>query len=118
MKQIVASVDDVARIVGQIAKASAEQRLGIEQVNSALGQMDSMTQQNAAMVEEAAAVAANLRDQAAYLAKSISAFVIDEQGDGAPARRGADPNSAPPAAGHLQAPRAHWAGLLPADVKH
>jgi methyl-accepting chemotaxis protein len=111
MRQIVSSVDDVARIVGQIAKASAEQRLGIEQVNSALGQMDSMTQQNAAMVEQAAAVAANLRDQAGYLAKSISAFVVEHD---AQAGSGLQPAPQPEGAGTaLERPRHPAAALLP-----
>jgi methyl-accepting chemotaxis protein len=111
MRQIVSSVDDVARIVGQIAKASAEQRLGIEQVNSALGQMDSMTQQNAAMVEQAAAVAANLRDQAGYLAKSISAFVVEHD---AQAGSGLQPAPQPERAGSsLERPRHPVAALLP-----
>jgi len=76
MLEIVESVRSLTDIVGEISRASAEQQRGLQQVNGALGQMDSMTQQNAAMVEEAAAVAANLRDQAARLAQSVGFFQV------------------------------------------
>jgi methyl-accepting chemotaxis protein len=77
-----------------IASATAEQTLGIEQVNTAIGQMDSVTQQNAALVEEAAAAAASLQEQAASLAQLVSTFrIAREDGSrdrvalaGAPAR--------------------------------
>ena len=57
MQDIVASVQRVTDIMGEIAAASAEQADGIEQVNRAVSQMDEVTQQNAALVEEAAAAA-------------------------------------------------------------
>jgi methyl-accepting chemotaxis protein len=60
-----------------IAAATTEQTLGIEQVNTAIGQMDSVTQQNAALVEEAAAAAASLEQQAGTLAQLVSTFRIE-----------------------------------------
>jgi methyl-accepting chemotaxis protein len=81
MSDIVQSVRSLTDIVGEISRASAEQQRGLQQVNGALGQMDSMTQQNAAMVEEAAAVAANLRDQAARLAQAVGFFRIEGHAD-------------------------------------
>jgi len=63
--------------MGEIAAASQEQSAGIEQVNQAVGQMDEMTQQNAALVEQAAAAAESLQDQAARLAEAVSVFKLD-----------------------------------------
>jgi methyl-accepting chemotaxis protein len=80
MREIVESVGTLTGIVAEISGASAEQKRGIQQVNGALGQMDSMTQQNAAMVEEAAAVAQSLREQAAHLARSIAFFALERAG--------------------------------------
>jgi methyl-accepting chemotaxis protein len=60
-----------------IASATTEQTLGIEQVNTAIGQMDSVTQQNAALVEEAAAAAASLEQQAGTLAQLVSTFRVE-----------------------------------------
>jgi methyl-accepting chemotaxis protein len=74
-------------MINDIAAASSEQRAGIEQVSGAIGQMDTMTQQNAAMVEEAAAIASSLQDQATGLAQAISAFQVENHGSvAAPAR--------------------------------
>jgi methyl-accepting chemotaxis protein len=74
MDDIVTSVQLVADIMGGIAAASQEQSSGIEQVNQAITQMDDVTQQNAALVEEAAAAAESLQDQAAKLAEAVSVF--------------------------------------------
>ncbi|MNI80431.1 Methyl-accepting chemotaxis protein III [compost metagenome] len=63
-------------IMGEIAAASAEQADGIEQVNRAVSQMDEVTQQNAALVEEAAAAAGSMQDQAADLTRAVSAFKL------------------------------------------
>ena len=63
MQDIVASVQRVTDIMGEIAAASAEQADGIEQVNRAVSQMDEVTQQNAALVEEAAAAAGSMQDR-------------------------------------------------------
>ena len=69
MQDIVASVQRVTDIMGEIAAASAEQADGIEQVNRAVSQMDEVTQQNAALVE-AAAAAGSMQDQAADLKRA------------------------------------------------
>jgi methyl-accepting chemotaxis protein len=64
----------VTTIVGDIATASREQEMGIDQVNQAIGTIDSATQQNAALVEQAAAAAAALQDQADRLAEAVKVF--------------------------------------------
>ncbi|MGX4643490.1 methyl-accepting chemotaxis protein [Massilia sp. SYSU DXS3249] len=76
MDEVVASVKRVTDIMGEIANASAEQSAGIEQVNMSIIEMDSMTQQNAALVEEAAAAAQSLQDQAGELARVVSIFKL------------------------------------------
>jgi len=77
MSEIVASVSKVTAIMGAISAASAEQEHGIEQVNAAIGDMDDVTQQNAALVEEAAAAAAAMQAQARELAELVGSFKID-----------------------------------------
>ncbi|HVL75793.1 MAG TPA: methyl-accepting chemotaxis protein, partial [Noviherbaspirillum sp.] len=77
MKEIVESVRRVTDIMGEISVASKEQTDGIEQVNQAINQMDEVTQQNAALVEEAAAAAQSLQEQAAHLAQVVSVFRLD-----------------------------------------
>jgi len=89
MQQIVQGIARVTDIMSEIASASAEQTVGIEQVNEAITQMDSVTQQNAALVEEAAAAAASLEDQAAVLARLVSVFKVGDGGAARPARPGA-----------------------------
>ena len=74
MDDIVTSVQLVADIISGSAAASQEQSSGIEQVNRAIAQMDQVTQQNAALVEEAAAAAGSLQDQAGKLAEAVSVF--------------------------------------------
>ncbi|MFZ6751138.1 methyl-accepting chemotaxis protein [Undibacterium sp. Ren11W] len=76
MAQIVTSVKQVADIMSEIAAASHEQSDGIEQVNLAVIQMDETTQQNAALVEQAAAAAASMQNQAANLAQTVSIFKL------------------------------------------
>jgi methyl-accepting chemotaxis protein len=74
MNEIVASVQRVTDVIGEITAASAEQSSGIGQVNGAVNQLDQMTQQNAALVEESAAAAESLRDQAARLNQAVGTF--------------------------------------------
>ena len=76
MQEIVSSVQRVTDIMADITSASAEQSTGIEQVNEAITQMDGVTQQNAALVEEAAAAAASLQEQAMTLAELVSVFNV------------------------------------------
>ncbi|WP_454694396.1 methyl-accepting chemotaxis protein [Achromobacter aegrifaciens] len=77
MQEIVASVKRVTDIMGEISAASEEQSSGIDQVNRAVSQMDEVTQQNAALVEEAAAAAGSLQEQAQRLAEAVSVFKIN-----------------------------------------
>jgi methyl-accepting chemotaxis protein len=74
MEEVVGSVRRVTDLIGEIAAASDEQRAGIEQVNQAITQMDQVTQQNAALVEEAAAAADAMQEQAHQLATLVSTF--------------------------------------------
>jgi methyl-accepting chemotaxis protein len=78
MNQIVDSVKLVADLMSEIAAASHEQSQGIGQINQSITSMDDATQQNAALVEEAAAAAKSLQDQAAHLAQVVSVFKLDE----------------------------------------
>jgi methyl-accepting chemotaxis protein len=78
MSEIVGSVQRVSDIIGEITAASGEQRDGIAQVNSAVNQLDQMTQQNAALVEESAAAAESLRDQAARLSQVVQVFRLGD----------------------------------------
>ncbi|MGG5839639.1 methyl-accepting chemotaxis citrate transducer [Huaxiibacter chinensis] len=79
MKEIVAAVTRVTDIMGEIASASDEQSRGIEQVSLAVSQMDSVTQQNAALVQESATAAAALEDQAEQLRQAVAAFRLNAQ---------------------------------------
>ncbi|WP_271468865.1 methyl-accepting chemotaxis protein [Acidovorax sp. GBBC 3334] len=95
METVVDSIRRVADIMGEISAASEEQSSGIAQVSQAIGQMDQVTQQNAALVEEAAAATGALKSQAALLAEVVSAFRLREGSGALPA---ASPlPSAPPA---------------------
>ncbi len=80
LEEIVGGVRKVAEIVGEITAASQEQSAGIEEVNKAVMQMDELTQQNASLVEEAAAASESLGDQANGLSQMISFFKVG--GDG------------------------------------
>jgi methyl-accepting chemotaxis protein len=105
MHAVVASVKRVTDIIGEIADASAEQTVGIEQVNQAIVAMDRTTQHNAALVEQAAAAAASMRDQAASLSRATGAFIL---GPGHPA---------PAPAIHLVASNPHQLGKAAPDAR-
>ncbi|WP_322402318.1 methyl-accepting chemotaxis protein [Massilia luteola] len=94
MSEVVDSIRKVSDIVAEIASASGEQSTGIEQVNHAIAEMDSSTQHNAALVEESAAAATALRDQADKLAEVVSLFHIGTPAAAAP-RAVAAPARAP-----------------------
>ncbi|MFC4297308.1 methyl-accepting chemotaxis protein [Castellaniella hirudinis] len=94
MQAVLAAVDRVTHIMGEIASASNEQSTGIDQVNLAVTQMDQVTQQNAALVEQAAAAADSLSEQADRLADTVAVF-----------RTGADEAAASPALGQANVPR-------------
>ena len=100
------SINEVADIVADIANASAEQATGIDQVNKALSQMDEVTQQNSALVEENAATAKTLEHQSQALDGRVAAFRLFE-GDLAagsaaaksaccPSKGRSDPRQCPP----------------------
>ena len=78
MQEIVGSVQRVTDIIGEISAASSEQRDGIGQVNTAVTQLDQMTQQNAALVEQSAAAAESLKEQAMKLTQAVSVFRLTE----------------------------------------
>ena len=109
MEEIVNAVKRVTDIMAEISAASNEQSTGIEQINQAITQMDEVTQSNAALVEEAAAAAESLEDEAQHLSQSVSVFKLDDsssaqpQARRAPAARPAAPHPAPPA--HKPAPK-------------
>ncbi|PPV10481.1 methyl-accepting chemotaxis protein [Xanthomonas axonopodis pv. vasculorum] len=84
MADIVASVQRVTDIMGEISAASQEQSSGIEQVNQTITQMDETTQQNAALVEEATAAARSMEEQAGHLAEAVSVFKLDDSAAQAP----------------------------------
>ena len=79
MSDIVSAVTRVTDIMGEIASASDEQSRGIDQVGQAVTEMDRVTQQNASLVEESAAAAASLEDQASRLSQSVSVFKIKRE---------------------------------------
>jgi len=80
IQEVVTSVKRVSDIIGEIAAASVEQSTGIDQVNSAVTQMDEVTQQNAALVEQAAAAAESLMDQVEELNAAVNVFQIEGSG--------------------------------------
>ena len=79
MAEVTQAVARVTDIMGEIAAASTEQRRGIEQVDQAITQMDDVTQQNAALVEEAAAASKSLEDQGQQLKQAVSFFRLDSR---------------------------------------
>jgi len=74
MTELLQSVRQVTHIMSEISVASREQSAGIEQVNRQVEQMDGMTQQNAALVEQASAAASSLRDQSKKLSEAVAVF--------------------------------------------
>ena len=82
LNEIVESIKSVATIVADIANASGEQATGLEQINKALNQMDEVTQQNSALVEENAATAKTLETQAKVMDEKVAFFQIGEGGSG------------------------------------
>ena len=97
MNEVVASIRRVTDIVGEISAASAEQATGVAQVGDAVAQMDQATQQNSALVEQSAAAAASLKEQADALVGAVAVFRLGS----APTTR----TAATPAARFAEAPR-------------
>ncbi|MNQ22353.1 Methyl-accepting chemotaxis protein II [compost metagenome] len=94
MTEVVDTVRSVTDIVSEISAASVEQSTGIEEINRAITQMDEVTQQNAALVEEAAAASQSLQEQAARLAGVVGAFKLAQGQAGAAPRAPAAPRPA------------------------
>jgi len=74
MDDIVSQVNHVSQLINDMSSATVEQSGGIQQINTAVAQMDQMTQQNAALVEESSAAAASLQNQAMELTQAVSVF--------------------------------------------
>ena len=109
MQDIVQSVQRVTDMIGEITAASTEQSAGIAQVNQAVGNLDQMTQQNAALVEESTAAAQSLREQAEQLAQAVSQFKVSGAAADAmvaPRRHAPAPTPAPAPAKPVAAPAA------------
>jgi methyl-accepting chemotaxis protein len=102
MQGIVQSIDRVTGIMNEIVASSREQASGIVQVNQAITQMDGMTQQNAALVEESAAATRAMQEQAGHLSELVALFQVDAKADKPAAAHGSAQASAqralPPAA--------------------
>jgi methyl-accepting chemotaxis protein len=77
MAEVVSSIRRVTDLMGEISASSSEQSLGVSQVGEAVAQMDRVTQQNAALVEEMAAAAASLKTQAEGLVQTVSVFKLE-----------------------------------------
>ena len=114
MNEIVASVQRVTDIIGEITAAASEQSDGIGQVNVAVTQLDQMTQQNAALVEESAAAAESLKDQAVRLAQVVGTFRIDGASTAQPAPVSAPLAKAPTRPASSRAPAAQAFASKPA----
>ena len=95
MTEVVASIRRVTDIMGEISAASSEQSLGVSQVGEAVKQMDQVTQQNAALVEEMAAAAGSLRSQAQELVRAVEVFKLRD-GLSSGVARASVRSSAPP----------------------
>ncbi|WP_162989522.1 methyl-accepting chemotaxis protein [Comamonas sp. lk] len=106
MQEVVQSIQRVADIVGEISEASAEQSQGVSQVGEAVTQIDHVTQQNAALVEESAMAADGLNNQAAELVRAVSVFKLPED-DTRSVNRGMASPVARPTRGHGHA-SLHW----------
>ncbi|WP_313771672.1 methyl-accepting chemotaxis protein [Comamonas aquatica] len=109
MQEIVASVRRVTDLIGEISAAASEQHNGFAQVNQAVSNLDQMTQQNAALVEESSAAAMSMNEQAQRLAQVVAVFNVGQTGMGSPrplaaSRPGANVARAPSAAPARQAP--------------
>ncbi|MBL0945868.1 MAG: Cache 3/Cache 2 fusion domain-containing protein [Hydrogenophaga sp.] len=119
MGEIVASVQRVTDIIGEITAAAGEQSDGIGQVNVAVSQLDQMTQQNAALVEESAAAAQSLKDQAGRLTEVVQQFRIghDDHTPSAIHTPAATPVRAPVAAAPVATPKPAAPAKAAAPVK-
>jgi methyl-accepting chemotaxis protein len=118
----VSSIGRVTDIMAEISAASQEQTAGIEQVNQAVSQMDTVTQQNAGLVEEAASASEALQNQAVKLAELVSVFRVDDRAvasapSATPAVAAlARPASRPPAKPAIRSAPTHATAKIPATT--
>jgi methyl-accepting chemotaxis protein len=80
MEEVVSAIRRATDVMGEISAASVEQSQGVAQISAAVSDMDQATQQNAALVEEGAAAAESLRQQASQLVQAVSVFKLKAQG--------------------------------------
>jgi len=114
MTEVVSAIKRVTDIMGEISAASHEQSLGVSQVGEAVMQMDQVTQQNAALVEEMAAAASSLKSQAQDLVSTVAVFkltVKDGQRSSTPAPATAAVRTHPPTVSHFKGPEKRAAGV-------
>jgi methyl-accepting chemotaxis protein len=112
MSEVVDAIRRVTDIVAEISAASVEQRSGVEQIGQAVTKMDEATQQNAALVEQSAAAAESLRQQAQRLVNAVAVFKLGSQADGPRATEAPTKQSAP----HKPAPLPSARPAVPAVV--
>ena len=98
MNEIIASIQQISDLISEITAASQEQSSGIDQVNIAVTQLDEVTQQNAALVEEATAAAMSLVDQAAQLNEKVSQYKLGNAGSPASPSKSSRPSARPASA--------------------
>ncbi len=115
MREIVASVHRVTDIMGEISMASGEQLSGIEQVNAAIVQMEQVTQQNAALVEQASTAAAGMQQRATLLSGTVGIFKLSR--DQAPTQAAHGINLVAASASHAITAPAHLPALPAASVR-
>ncbi|SFP72074.1 Methyl-accepting chemotaxis protein (MCP) signalling domain-containing protein, partial [Sphingomonas rubra] len=96
---IIARISEISTLVGSIASSAEQQATGLQQVNTAVSEMDGVTQQNAAMVEQATAAARSLAEEADQLARQVARFTLDDE-----------PRAATPTVVHKLQARAAQAG--------
>jgi len=118
MSDIVNSVRRVTDIMGQITAATDEQTAGIEQINMAVSQMDQVTQQNASLVEEAAAAAESMQEQSARLAHVVSVFRLDAATPAGPSVPATQRPPAPRSPAHPALPAGSGGARAMGGTKH
>jgi len=114
MDEVVGQVRRVADLISEISAASTEQSKGIGQIGDAVSQLDQVTQQNAALVEESAAAAESLRMQAGQLAETVAAFKLEAAAAPVATRKASRPKAAVAKAAPVRpaAPRPAPAGVV------
>ena len=113
MEDIVGQVKRVADLIGEISSASSEQTAGIGQVNLAVAQLDQMTQQNAALVEESAAAADSLHQQASQLIEAVSVFKLSNDGAQVPAGSLSNAGTGTGSPRAIGLPQGHGRAMMP-----